>query len=371
MGVYHRAERWMVYFWENGKRHDRSFGKGETGHVKAMAFDEAMKNKKESQGNIAQPVANPAEFVPAYMPMQVVQQQPQPQPVRYGITLVELADKFVDHLKASGSSTRHVQSVSTHFKNQFLPVLGNKFVDSMSYANDIIPFIRHYQEARNNSGKVLSRVTINRYTDYLNAMFNFGITMGLTSVNPVKGRKKTKERPREVQITLKDVKKIMAHADTHVAWAIEVCFNLGLRPGVSELFAIKYSQIDWDKSTIKVYATKTKTYRTLPITSEFLKKLKKKQKESKQGYVIEYHGKPVERMNKAYQAAVQRAGITVPTRMYDLRHLYATTMLTNGADLAAVSKLMGHSTITMTADTYYQYMVGEKERAVSLLPSLG
>jgi len=34
--------------------------------------------------------------------------------------------------------------------------------------------------------------------------------------------------------------------------------------------------------------------------------------------------------------------------------------------LAAVSKLMGHSTITMTADTYYQYMVGEKERAVSL-----
>ena len=86
----------------------------------------------------------------------------------------------------------------------------------MSYANDIIPFIRHYQEARNNSGKVLSRVTINRYTDYLNAMFNFGITMGLTSVNPVKGRKKTKERPREVQITLKDVKKIMAHDQVSV-----------------------------------------------------------------------------------------------------------------------------------------------------------
>ena len=86
--------------------------------------------------------------------------------------------------------------------------------------------------------------------------------------------------------------------------------------------------------------------------------------------MIEYHGKPVERMNKAYQAAVERAGIKVPTRMYDLRHLYATTMLTNGADLAAVSKLMGHSTITMTADTYYQYMVGEKERAVGLLPSL-
>ena len=97
---------------------------------------------------MVQPVAAPTEYAPAYMPMQVVQQQPQPQPARYGITLVELADKFVNHLKASGSSKRHVQNVATHFKNQFLPVLGNKFVDSMSYANDIIPFIRHYQERR-------------------------------------------------------------------------------------------------------------------------------------------------------------------------------------------------------------------------------
>ena len=78
-----------------------------------------MKNKKETQGNIAQPVANPAEFVPAYMPMQVVQQQPQPQPVRYGITLVELADKFVDHLKASGSSKRH----EVRDKRRFIIVL--------------------------------------------------------------------------------------------------------------------------------------------------------------------------------------------------------------------------------------------------------
>lgn len=372
MGIYQRDERWMVYFWENGKRHDRSFGKGETGHAKAVAFDEAVKSKKNNTSHVLQPAVTSVQPVPVYMPPQVVVQQLLPaQPVQHGITLVELAEKFVDHLKASGSSERHIQSVSTHFKNQFLPVLGNKVVDSMSYANDIMPFIRHYQDAKSQTGKPVAMITINRYTDYLNAMFNFGITMGLCSVNPVKGRKKTKERPREVQITLKDVKKIMEHADTHVAWAIEVCFNLGLRPGVSELFAIKYSQIDWARGTIKVYASKTKTYRTIPIAPDFLTKLKAKQKESKQGYVIEYHGKPVERMNKAYQAAVERAGIKIPTRMYDLRHLYATTMLTNGADLAAVSKLMGHSTITMTADTYYQYMVGEKERAVSLLPSLG
>lgn len=45
-------------------------------------------------------------------------------------------------------------------------------------------------------------------------------------------------------------------------------------------------------------------------------------------------------------------------------------MLTGGADLAAVSMLLGHSTIQMTANVYYNLQKGEKERAVSLLPSL-
>ena len=56
--------------------------------------------------------------------------------------------------------------------------------------------------------------------------------------------------------------------------------------------------------------------------------------------------------------------------MYDLRHLFATYMLSNGADLAAVSKLMGHSKVTQTANTYYQYLKGEKEKAIGLLPQL-
>lgn len=91
---------------------------------------------------------------------------------------------------------------------------------------------------------------------------------------------------------------------------------------------------------------------------------------SESGYIIEYKGKPVTTIRNGFNAACDRAGIKVPVRMYDLRHLFATTMLANGADLAAVSKLMGHSTVKMTADVYYHYLEGEKERAVSKLPSL-
>jgi site-specific recombinase XerD len=75
-------------------------------------------------------------------------------------------------------------------------------------------------------------------------------------------------------------------------------------------------------------------------------------------------------IRKAFKDACQRAGITYPTRMYGLRHLFATTLLNKGANLAAVSKMMGHSTVKLTAETYYRNMSGEKERAGRLLPGL-
>ena len=92
--------------------------------------------------------------------------------------------------------------------------------------------------------------------------------------------------------------------------------------------------------------------------------------QSVSGFVIEYMGRGLTTIRKSFKNACKRAGITYPTRMYDLRHLFATTLLNKGADLAAVSKMMGHSTVKLTADTYYHYMSGEKERAVRLLPGL-
>jgi len=366
MGVYQRNGRWMVYYWHNGKRHDRSFGRGDDAYDSAIEFDESFKTARDSGVLIefhdsSAENNDSANIVKASIPAENV---------ATGIRLLDLTKKFVEHLKASGRSEVHIHNIELHVMKQFLPVLGDKVVDSMTYADDILPFIRHFQGISSRTGRVRSQTTINRYTDYLNSVFSFGIEMGLTKTNPMKGRKKSKERPREVQISVDDVKRIMAVADDHVSWAMEVCFNLGLRPGRSELFAIRYEQISWESNSIKVYASKTQTYRTIPFSDSFAARLKEMEGKSQSGYVVEYQGKPVTRMNKAFQAACARAGITVPTRMYDLRHLFATTMLSKGADLAAVSKLMGHSRVTMTADTYYQYLQGEKERAVNLLPQL-
>jgi integrase len=103
--------------------------------------------------------------------------------------------------------------------------------------------------------------------DYLDAMFNFGIEMELIARNPMKGRKKAKERPRDVQVSIDDLRRIMEYTESHIRWAMEVCFNLGTRPGPSELFALRFEQFDFDAGTVRIYATKTKTFRTVPVTT--------------------------------------------------------------------------------------------------------
>jgi integrase len=41
-----------------------------------------------------------------------------------------------------------------------------------------------------------------------------------------------------------------------------------------------------------------------------------------------------------------------PIRLHDLRHGRASLLLASGSDISVVSKLMGHSSYSFTADTY-------------------
>ena len=56
-------------------------------------------------------------------------------------------------------------------------------------------------------------------------------------------------------------------------------------------------------------------------------------------------------VTRAFQAALRRAGLA-RQRFHDLRHATATLHLEAGEELIVVSRLLGHSTISTTADVY-------------------
>jgi integrase len=373
MGVYQRDGRWLVYWNENGKRRDKSFGSGDNGKYQAEMFDAAVKTAKSNNQALPDP-----SFVQTYQapvinvsPMSYEPVQPVATVETGSITFGKLAQKYLEHLSASGKTEKHILTIANLLKTCFFTLLSKtKCVDTMTYVDDILPFIKHFQGVSSITGKPRSQITVNRYCDYVDAIFNFGIENELSKINPMSKRKRSKERPRDVQLNIEDMKKIMEKAEPHLKWAMEVCFNLGTRPGESELLSLKWSNVDFTKATVRIYATKTKTFRTVPIKVSFLEKLKSMREYSASDYIVDYKGHQIKSLKGSFRTASEHAGIKYPVRLYDLRHLFATTLLSNSADLAAVSKLMGHATVKMTADTYYHYLEGEKERAVSMLPDI-
>ncbi|MEE8586081.1 MAG: site-specific integrase [Acidobacteriota bacterium] len=56
-------------------------------------------------------------------------------------------------------------------------------------------------------------------------------------------------------------------------------------------------------------------------------------------------------------------------RFHDLRHTFATLLIQNGEPLAYVRDQLGHSSISMTVDTYTHWIPGSNREAMDRLPT--
>ncbi len=68
-------------------------------------------------------------------------------------------------------------------------------------------------------------------------------------------------------------------------------------------------------------------------------------------------------VTRAFQAALDRAGLA-RSRFHDLRHAAATFLLAQGMTLEDVKQLLGHSSITLTSNTY-GHVLEERQRQVA------
>jgi integrase len=66
---------------------------------------------------------------------------------------------------------------------------------------------------------------------------------------------------------------------------------------------------------------------------------------------------PPNRVSMHFAALVKKSGLR-RVRLHDLRHGRASLLLASGTDIAIVSKLLGHSSIAITSDTYSHVLAG-------------
>lgn len=371
MSVHCRDGIWNVIYTDlAGKRTQKSFGRGE--EAKKLAYECDMHIKERKQAH-KEALRNSEIMVSTGMELRTPEPKNEiaPQEDKPAITFGQLVAEFLAHSQVNGSSDDHRKSISLVAEKLYFPHFGkDKLITSISYA-DILEFMSKIENENSRNGRKRSTITINQYGNYLRAFFRYAVDLGYLDKNPMSRWKPKKIPPKQVKLTVEDLQKIMAHAAPHLKWALEVEYHLGLRSGLSELLSLKWEDIDFDAREVHVYASKTKTYRTIPINDEkFLEALRERRKMAVTPYVVEYEGKPVMSLKRSFNTAVKLANLPYPVRMYDVRHLFATMLIGNGATIGAVSALLGHSKTSTTLNVYYHATEAEIINAVDKLPSL-
>lgn len=342
MSVHQRRETgsWFVrYRDEFGNQVNKTFGKGKEAKDKAFAYDHHMKSMKLRGEELSQGAASGGE----------------------GIYADELANLWYHDRMAAGCG-EWLKQLAGNLNRNILPHITNVPVEKLTQPFLVGFFSKNYKDR--------SSTTRNRYLSYLKVMFQWGVKHEYLEKNPLANWQKAKELPKELTLTYEDVQKIRAEAAPHIQWAIDICLNLGVRTGQSELLSLKWNNVDFENGHIRVFATKTKNWRGIPVRPAFLEQLREMQAKAKTDFLVEYNGKPIKSLHNGFRNACRRADIPDEVISYDLRHLFCTTMLSKGAAPNAVSRLMGHASTKMTLDRYGHVLPGDAERAISLLPTV-
>lgn len=222
--------------------------------------------------------------------------------------------------------------------------------------------------------------TINRELDLLSAAFNYArFNLEWNIGNPVARMSLREPEGRLRWLTQAEADRLIEEAEKdrkspHLADFIRLALNTGCRK--NELLKLSWDRVDFKAGHIRLDSTHTKNgkRRFVPISEEAKKALLSREKFRADhcpdsAWVFAHKsGKRVQYMQNGFQAACRRAEIT-DFRVHDLRHTYASWMVSAGVQLPVVRDLLGHSTVEMTER--YAHLAPENMRsAINILDRL-
>jgi integrase len=229
-----------------------------------------------------------------------------------------------------------------------------------------------YMQTRARAGQ--KKTSIHRELTIIRAVLRFAVSRQLLVRNPMEGYQLPKRDDAIISPpTAAELELIYQAAAPHLQRAIRLAYYTGMRPGASELLALRWDHVDLANRTIFVESAKKGGLkaRVVPISARLEQLVRRWLEEDKAkgklGWVVHYHGKRIARISHAWNEAKTRAGITRRIRPYDLRHMAASDMLAGGADLKSVSEILGHSSPDLTLKTYQHTTTAQRRTAVEVL----
>jgi integrase len=258
-------------------------------------------------------------------------------------TVADLAARFLEeHVAKQRPHTQ--RDYESMLRLDILPALGRLKVASVEF--------EHVERLH---ARVTARAPVraNRVLAVLSKMFTLAVRWKLRPTNPVKGVERTREHQRRRYLSADELARLTRalaeHPNQGVADAIRLLLLTGARRG--EILNATWDQFDLNAGTWSKPPSSTKQQRhhQVPLSAPARQLLNRIHKESTGPWVFPGRdGRPRENFKFDWKQILKAAGIA-QLRVHDLRHSFASNLVSAGFSLPLVGALLGHATPTTTA----------------------
>ena len=276
---------------------------------------------------------------------------------RGAATVDDLIERFLEeHVSRKRPHTQY--DYRNVLERHIRPALGRMKVAEVAWA-DIDALHRKITRA----GR---KTQANRVVAVASKMFSLAIRWKMRADNPARGVERNQERKRKRYLTPTELKRLIdaleAHDDQQAADIFLLCLFTGCRSG--EAMSGRWDDIDlgagtWTKPGS---TTKQKTDHIVPLSAPAKQLLTVLRKRTNSEWVFPADSAPGHRVTvqKAWLVLCKAAKIT-GLRVHDLRHSFASQLVSGGGSLPLIGALLGHSNPVTTHR--YAHLFDDPQRA--------
>lgn len=221
----------------------------------------------------------------------------------------------------------------------------------------------------------LTNATVNRYVAFVRRVFNVALRWEVyEGKNPARHVEMRREEHRERYLNEAEIRALFRSLDVELnrtaASLIALLAATGARRG--EAMNARWEHIDFDRRLWVVPVSKSGKRRHIHLSEAAVSILRRIPRVEGNPWLFpsENPEKPICCITKPWTRIKERAGLPPDLRIHDLRHTYASLLVSKGRSLYEVGQLLGHSQVTMTA-RYAHLAPASLREAVNLaLPDL-
>ena len=279
------------------------------------------------------------------------------------VTLEEVMDEYLKDRKDKSETVYFtVQGLKKELEKYLkLPL----YKISQTTAREMADIVQSRGSAKN---------TIYRFMLILKAVFNYAVKAEHITKSPFINITTKQEEVERKYLSIDQMHKLWDEKDSYTFYRLVIYMFLfscltGLR--FSDMLTLTWGQvraIPGGYYRLTFTQKKTKKLEYLDINAQAYSLLIDIQKDADTSTKVFPVNRSVENLQRKIRAATNKI-LGEEFTFHCARHTFATTMLSNGADLYTVSKLLGHKYIN-TTEIYAKVVDKNKQAAIDLLPKL-